>query len=122
MHKPDDEPLQTRATVEARARKDFPDADVADIMAVLDRYGVQPHEREVPRVQMAILKLSEGDIDALAREVAAAKADYRDVLAYAEYPAEMALGPFTVDGSVAREIALARQADKKQYREWRDKT
>ena len=119
MRRPDDEPLQTRATVEARARQDFPDADVAEIMAVLDRYGVRPHEREIPRVQMAILKLAAGDRDALEGEVETAKIDYRDVLAYAEFPAEMALG-FAADGSNAQ-VARAREADKAQYREWWEK-
>lgn len=118
MRGPDDEPLQTRATVESRARKDFPDADPAEILAVLDRYGVRPHETEVHRVQMAILKLAKGDRDALEGEVDAAKVDYRDVLAYAEYPAEMALGPVALDASSAHEIARARHADKAQYREW----
>jgi len=117
VRSPDDEPLQTRATVEARARQDFPDADVAEIRAVLDQYGVEPHESEIPRVQMAILKLAAGDREALEDEVETAKVDYRDVLAYAEFPAEMALGPFTADGLNAQ-VARAREADKAQYREW----
>jgi hypothetical protein len=37
-------------------------------------------------VQLAVLKLAAGDIGALRREIETAKRDYRDVLAYAEYP------------------------------------
>ena len=49
-------------------------------MAVLDSYGVRSHERERERVQLAILKLSDGSLEALHHYVAAAKRDYRDVL------------------------------------------
>ena len=87
-------------------------------MAVLDQYGTEPHEAETDRVHMALLKLSNGRKELLVRGVEAAKADYRDVLAYAEYPAAMAIPPLKSDGSNAREIGRARRADAEQYREW----
>jgi hypothetical protein len=55
------------------------------VIAVLDDYGSGPHERERERVQIAILKLSEGDSDKLLHYIAAAKRDYRDVLYWTEY-------------------------------------
>ena len=118
MPRPEGVPRPTRVAVEARASSEFPDANLAEIMAVLDRYGVQPHETEIRRVHMALLKLSEGRRDVLESGVETAKADYRDVLAYAEYPAEMALPALKADGSNAKAIDLARRADKKQYRDW----
>lgn len=110
-----------RPTVEQLAHREFPDSDLADIMAVLDRYGTQPHEKEIPRVQLALLKLSNGRMDVLLRNTEAARTDYRDVLAAAEFPAEMALRPVWTDGLNAAEIARARAEDRQQYREWLDR-
>lgn len=48
---------------------------------------VVPHlGRGRERVQVAILKVSVGDVNRLMTAVAAAKRDYRDVLWWAEYP------------------------------------
>lgn len=99
-------------------RKDFAHDDVDGILAVLDRYGVRPHEAEIHRVHMAILKLSDGDRALLESDVETAKRDYRDVLAYAEYPAEWALGASRTDTTRARELAQARRDDEEQYRAW----
>ena len=59
------------------------------ILNILDENGVESYERERIRVQLAIIKLSEGDRGQLEEYVSLAKTDYRDVLAYAEYPEEM---------------------------------
>ena len=75
----------TRDLVLARVREVFPHHSPADVFAVLDLYGVEPYERERERVQLDILKLSEGDIDKLRNTVALAKRDYRDVIVAAEY-------------------------------------
>jgi hypothetical protein len=109
---------EARRAVERLARREFPSAELADVLAVLDRYGTQPHEKEIPRVQLALLKLSDGRMDVLLCDIELAKTDYRDVLAAAEYPAEMALRPFLADRSNARELARARRADREQFRDW----
>lgn len=111
-------PQLTRLDVEARARMEFPGAELADVLAVLYQYGREPHEGEVHRVHMALLKLSHGRMDLLVSAVKLANRDYRDVLAAAEYPAEMALRPLAADRSNAKEISQARRADREQYREW----
>ena len=54
-------------------------------MAMLNEYGTEPYEQERERVQLAILKLAEGDIDKLLHFTQAAKGDFRDVLYWAEY-------------------------------------
>jgi hypothetical protein len=79
----------TRDDVVAAAQATFPDGDLATILAVLDLYGTQPHERERERVQLAILQLSGGSEDKLLYLVQAAKTDYRDVLAWQQ------LGPLS---------------------------
>lgn len=58
------------------------------MLAVLDAYGTETYERERERVQIDILKLSEGSVDKLLHFVTAAKLDYRDVLYWAEYSDE----------------------------------
>ena len=117
---PDAPSEHARHAVEQLALREFPDLNLADIMAVLDRYGTQPHEKEIPRVHLALLKLSNGRMDVLRSDVEVAKTDYRDILAAAEFPAEMALRPFWADRSNATEIARARREDRQQYREWLD--
>ncbi len=72
-----------------KVKKCFPGHKEEEIMAFLNLYGEELYERERERVQIAILKLSDGDLDQLLVNVEVAKRDYRDVLAYAEYPEEM---------------------------------
>jgi len=76
----------TREQVRAACARCFPDGDAATIVAILDLYGIEAHEPERERVQLAILKLSCGDADRLLATVQAANEDYRDVLWWAEYP------------------------------------
>lgn len=76
----------TREQVRAACARRFPDEDAATILAILDLYGVEPHEPERERVPLAILKLSGGDADRVLATVEAANRDYRDVLRWAEYP------------------------------------
>ena len=59
-------------------------------MHAKNRDGNQFHLRR-ERVQLAILKLSDGNEDKLREFVAVAKRDYRDVLFWAEYPEEARL-------------------------------
>ncbi|MFO0706618.1 MAG: DUF1851 domain-containing protein [Nitrospira sp.] len=64
----------------------FPSRSAKTVLELVDLYGVEAHEPERERVQMAILALSQGNEDKLLRFVEAAKQDYRDVLYWAEYP------------------------------------
>src|SRR5437899_667922 len=75
----------TRELVLAKVKEVFPDEDSAEIVALLDYYGVETHQREPYRVQLAILWLSKGDRDRLAQYIRDAVKDYRDVLLWAEY-------------------------------------
>lgn len=64
------------------ARRDFPDSELAGILAALALYGTEPWENEVERVQLAILQLSAGNKNKLLEFVKIAKVDYRDILAW----------------------------------------
>jgi hypothetical protein len=114
----------TRGKVREKIAQTWPDVDPQEILDILDEYGVENHERGRARVHLAILKLSEGNRDRLAELVRMAKRDYRDVLAYAEYPEEMKRGLCPRLGFVgmkqlpAEEVKALRQRDRKQYLEW----
>jgi hypothetical protein len=57
--------------------------DRPTVAAVLAQYGDAPHEREVERIHLLILKISRRDIERIRGLVTAAKGDYRDVIAWA---------------------------------------
>jgi hypothetical protein len=81
----------TRDQVVAVIQQTFPQSAHSRVLELLDTYGVESYERERERVQLAILKLSEGNEEKLREFVAVAKRDYRDVLFWAEYPEESRL-------------------------------
>ena len=49
----------TRELVIAKIEEIYPNRDVSEILAKLDRYGDEEYEKEKNRVQMAALKLSD---------------------------------------------------------------
>ena len=108
------EPAQ-RALVIAKISRIFPQRQTSEVLEILDRYGLSEHERERERVQLAILKLCDEDGKGdPAAYVETAKKDYRDVLAWAEYPNQMKASP-NVDGE--RRAALV-ALDRAQYLAW----
>ena len=70
----------TRAHVVSRAVALFGEAGAAQALALVDGYGTEVHEREVNRVKLAILDVSDGKLSRLPYFVQCAKIDYRDVL------------------------------------------
>ena len=82
---------ESREKVVAAIRKTFAETSHSRVLELLDTYGVESYERERERVQLAILKLSEGNEEKLREFVAVAKRDYRDVLFWAENPEEAKL-------------------------------
>src|ERR1700756_3483087 len=81
----------TRDEVAAVVQKTFPRGAHNRVLELLDNYGVEAYERERERVQLAVLKLSEGNEEKLREFVAVAKRDYRDVLFWAENPEQAKL-------------------------------
>jgi hypothetical protein len=103
----------SRDRVIAKVRKCFPHEPPEKIMAMLDLY---PEYFGSERVHMAILKLSEGKIERLQHYVDIANSDYRDVLAWAEYPEEMRSDARSMKN--AEEVEQIRARDRKQYLDW----
>ena len=108
----------SRARVAEIVTRVWPDADLQAVMAALDEYGMEGSERGRTRVHLAILKLSEGKRERLPELVQMAKRDYRDVLAYAEYPEEMRIGFVGMRELPTEEQAAIRRRDRAQYRAW----
>lgn len=87
-------------------------------MDFLDQYGLESYEKEQIRVQLAILKLCQSDQSRLPELVKTAKTDYREVLAWAEYPEEIKLGYVKLNELPAEEVKNLRRRDQDQYLKW----
>lgn len=83
---------------------------------MLALYGTESHEREIPRVRLAILKNTGagGDLERLLQEVRLAKQDYRDALVAAEYP-RRAHGLFDMEPKKRKRLGSEDQAE---YKAW----
>jgi hypothetical protein len=101
-----------------KVKRYWPDVDPQEIMAILDQYGAEGSETGRDRVHLAILKLSEGQLERLPDLVAAAKVDYRDIVAAAEYPGQLRLGFVGMRELSPEERRALRRQDKAQYRKW----
>ena len=87
----------------------------AEAQRLLERYGGAPHERQPERVRLAVLKLSGPDLEQLRANITSAKADYRDVLAWAEYPHQSRAPSWRLPAAERREL-IAR--DRAEYLAW----
>lgn len=108
-----------RDTVFKKVRQIFPERDLQEIIACLEAYGTESYEKGKYRVYLAILKpCDEENLSGPTYYVKAAKQDFRDILAWAEYPNQMKLGP---TNNPEKSAQLAKM-DKEQYHAWSSKT
>ncbi len=118
-HQTVDQPVPdvTEADVERVVRRDFPSDQFDTVMGVLRQYGVEKWHRECVRVHLAVLKLSNRQLNELKVVIDVAKRDYRDVLGPAEYPEYGKVG-FRARDLSKRERQQIVDADWKQYEKW----
>lgn len=109
-------PDVTADDVERVLERDFPPDAIVALRKALSAYGAESWEPEVDRVRLAILKLASRDQTRLQTQIVAAKSDYRDVLAYAEYPNWMQLSPSAALSDEDKQRAI--DADWAQYQSW----
>jgi hypothetical protein len=102
----------------SKIKRMWPETNPEEIIELLNQYGTESWESGRARVQLAILKLSEGNVDRLPELVRMAKRDWRDVLAYAEYPEEMRTHPLEMQKKSPQETKAIRKRDRQQYEEW----
>lgn len=100
----------SRSLVLTKLQHCFPDEQSsADALALLDTYDAEASQPGRARIQLAILKLSQGDLEKLRDNLEVAKTDYRDTLAWAEYPEQMQ------SSASDQEV---QERDRKQYLDW----
>jgi uncharacterized protein (TIGR00369 family) len=87
----------TANDVLAAIRASFPESRWLHVESLLCAYGTEPHEPERERVQLSIVKISEGDEQKIREYVATAKNDYRDVLFWADHPEQAKIDPLERD-------------------------
>jgi hypothetical protein len=102
------------------------------VQDILDQYGVESYEKGRARVQLAILKVfqegttgqesGEQKLERLRGLVRAAKCDYRDVLAWAEYPEQIKMGFIEMKKLTPQEGKALRKRDREQYLRWLNET
>ena len=109
-------PTVSRQDVIRIVRRDFANIPEAEVLAILDEYGTARWHHGRDRVQLAVLKLAAGDTQALLTYLSMALQDFRDVLAYAEYPTDSQNGWDYKYGPGEHERVY--EEDWKQYREW----
>lgn len=112
MTKPDYERL-----IQAALERYFPAPDDRELAAsLLAEYGGESWHHEAPRVRAAMLRLAGSSLDKLEQQARTACQDYRDVLAAAEYPRQMAEGVSARSDPKAHACCV--QEDLAQYRNW----
>lgn len=105
----------TPAVVERLVTRLFAAPDRGAATAMLSEHARHGNHPEVVRVQVAVLKLSDGQPDRLRQMLTHAMNDYRDVLASAQYPAQT-VSPVT--GLTTAQKTELIQADEGQYLAW----
>ena len=95
----------------------FPETGLrGEVYSILDRYGGASWQPEGARVKLAILKLASGNTDQVRYYTVQACRDYRNVLASAETPNQMA-NPYIRKHDPDRYLELGKE-DEEQYRDW----
>jgi hypothetical protein len=109
-------PEVSQADIDRVVQRDFAAADREAAVAALDTYGTESHEPEAVRVRLAAMKLANGSLEELRRQVSWAKMDFRDIIGPAEYPEAMKIMSLLELDEVERRRIY--DADWKQYDEW----
>jgi hypothetical protein len=112
-------PKVTHSDVERIVWRDYPAMQFDAVMAVLKDYEDSTSgRRERPRVQLAALRLANGDMEALRNYINTAVQDFRDVVGPAEYPEYSKKVSFRAQRPDLGEEKEILDRDSKQYEEW----
>lgn len=105
--------MDYEAFIASALSKYYPDTSDRSLAEdVLSQYS----KWEELRVRLAVLKLAEGNLDKLERNIALAQQDYRDVLAAAEYP--NTFGAWNIKKNDPDKYKALQQQDQEQYDAW----
>jgi hypothetical protein len=92
----------------------FPDEMAEEVFRILDGYSGPERER----VQLAVLKCAGTDHEKVREGIELASQDYRDILAFTEYPRQMAIPPNSFLAMSPGEKQVLLQADRDEYHSW----
>lgn len=106
------------ATIERLVQRDFVEEITDRVRTLLESYGPKPHHFEQNRVRAAVLKLANGNLAELTRQLAVADMDFRDVVGAAEYPSQMKSGFVGMKRVGAERLQELRNEDWKEYSRW----
>jgi len=115
---PDFAPDIDEATVQRLVERDFPSGITDRVHSILATYGIKLHHFERNRVHAALLKLANGDLLDLQRQVAVADADFRDVVGAAEYPSQMKIGFVGMERIGPDRLHELQELDWQEYSAW----
>ena len=90
------------------------DSTRSDVIAILDTYGDEDYEREPSRVRLAILKSAGNDLKKIEKYTESANQDFRDILAWAEYPRQSK--NWSVPAGPTKEKLI--REDRAEYEAW----
>ncbi len=95
----------------------FPEASIRQkVVDILAAYGREDFHREVERVHLGILKLSEIDLEMIKQNTNLACSDFRDLLVNAEYPLTFSKDRLKEKDPV--KFAKLEEEEREQYDEW----
>lgn len=109
-------PEVSRNDVERIVDRDF-SADQAEMVKTILGEYTEENPKRPYRVQLAVLKLAEGNIEKVRSNIESAKRDFRDVIACAEYPEYFATIDPGQEYSVEKKNRII-ESDWKQYIDW----
>jgi hypothetical protein len=119
------EPVALTALVNAKIDQTFSpqDRDIAKELLINECGRNLPFKAEatpqsLEQIRLAVVKLANGNLDDLRRQVQTAKSDWRDVIVAAETPEFMRIGVVEYDRLDEQSRAALRASDHKQYLDW----
>ena len=105
----------SKADVLRIVERDFA-RDQSVVAGLLERYAAI--DSKAARVHLAILKLSQGNLDKVREYVEVAKQDWRDVICAAEYPRYWAMGMHAASQIGSNEREQLQGEDFRDYQAW----
>jgi hypothetical protein len=87
---------------------------ISKAISILNSYGAEEHERELPRVKLAMLKLAGSNLKEMDKFTDMGKKVYGDVLAWAEYPRQSRKWSIP-EGPEKQNLV---KEDKEEYEKW----
>lgn len=107
-------PYVSRKNVECIVRRDFQPSEYKTVLKILSKFDQDGNQN--PRVQLAILKLADRDINKIQYFTDLAAIDQRDVLAPAEYPEYSKYSEISLLTPEKRDSIIKQDWD--QYNNW----